>query len=116
MVKVLFLWLRLQDKGQVDMMAGFCDIPTDTETPGCPVRVTVAIIIGAHVVVAVLDGQDIGPAVGLDVTGEKTYWIWMPLFIIRDRGALPPPLRFVVAPHFQSGSCHLHACSRRGER
>ena len=116
MVNALLLWLHLQDKRQVDVMASFCDIPIDTDTPGCPMRVTIIVVIGTHVVVAVLDGQDIGSTVGLDVGGEKIDLAETPLSIVRDRGALPPPLRFVVAPHFQSGSYHLPACSRRGER
>ena len=106
-VNAPLLWIRLQDKRQVDVVASLCDIPTDTDTAGCPVRVTIA-IIGTHVVVAVLDGQDVSSPVGLDVGGEKFNLTDTPLPIVRDRGALPPPLRFVVAPHLQDGLCHLH--------
>ena len=115
MVSVLSLWQYLQDRRQIDRRARSCGSPRDTETAGCPMRVTIAVIIGTHVVVAVLDGQDVGSPVGLDVAREKINWLWRPLFIIRDRGALPPPLRFVVAPHLQDDSCHLHARFRRGE-
>jgi hypothetical protein len=112
----LSLWLSLQDKRQVDGVARcVCDIPIYTETPGCPMRVTIFIIIGTHVVVAVLDGQDVGSTTGLDMGGEKINLTDIPLAIVRDRGALPPPLRFVVAPHLQEGSCHPHTCSRGGE-
>ena len=115
MISAVSLWPHLQDRRQIDGMARFCDIPTDTEMAGCPMRVTIAIIVGTHVVVAVLDGQDVSSPVGLNMGREKVNLTDSPLPIVRDRGALPPPLRFVVAPHLQDGSCHLHARFRRGE-
>ena len=105
-VNALFLWLHLQDKRQVDVIPKFAwGSPGDTETAGCPLRVTIG---RANVVVAVLDAQDIGSTVGFDMAGEKINLTDISLLIIRDRGALPPPFRFVVAPHLQDGLCHLH--------
>ena len=93
-------------------MAEFAwESPGDTETAGCPLRVVVA----RNVIVAVLDGQDVGSTVGSDQVGEKINLADVSLLIIRDRVALPPPFRFVVAPHFQRGLCHQHAFFRRGE-
>ena len=106
------LWMRLQDKRQVDVMAEFAwESPGDTETIGRPLRV----VIERNVIVAVLDGQDVGSTIGFDVAGEKINRADISLLIIRDRGALPPPFRFVVAPHLQDGLCHPHARFRRGE-
>ena len=116
MVKALFLWPHLPERRQIDRKARSCGSPRDTETAGCPLGVTIIMVIVTHVVVAVLDGQDIGSTVGPDMVGVKVEsGDARPLPIIRDRGALPPPLRFVVAPHLQDGSCHPHARSRRRE-
>jgi hypothetical protein len=62
-------------------------------------RVAVLIIIMPQVVVAILDGQDVGSPVGFNMGREKVNLTDSPFPIVRDRGALPPPLRFVVAPH-----------------
>ena len=105
-VNALFLWMHLQDNRQVDVIADFAWVsPGDTETTGCSLRVTIR---RANVVVAVLDAQDIGTTIGFDMAGEKINLTDISLLIIRDRGALPPPFRFVVAPHLQDGLCHLH--------
>ena len=102
----LFSLMHLEDKRQVDVMAKFAwESPGDTETTGYPLRVTIR---RTNVVVAVLDAQDIGSTIGLYMTGEKTDLTDMSLLIVRDRGALPPPFRFVVAPHVQDGLRHLH--------
>jgi len=93
-VKDLGLWIPLQDKRQVDLIARAWDSPGDTETAGCPLRVVVG-----NAIIAVLDGQDIGSTIASNMAGEKINPTDVPLLIIRDRGALPPPLRFVITPH-----------------
>jgi hypothetical protein len=111
-VNDLILWIPLQDKRQVDLIARFAgDSPGDTETAGCPLRVVVR-----STIVAVLDGQDIDSTMGLDKAGEKISLTDVPFPIIRYRGALPPPLRFVITPHLQDGLDHLHTWMGRGER
>ena len=108
----LSLWMRLQDKRQVDVMAELAwESPGDTELASCSLRV----VIERNVIVAVLDGQDVGSTVGFDVAGEKICRTDISLLIIRNRCALPPPFRFVVAPHLQDGLCHPPARFRRGE-
>jgi hypothetical protein len=87
--------MHLEDKRQVDVIASAWDSPGDTETAGCTLRV----VITGNAIVAVLDGQDIDSTVGSDQFGEKVNLIDGPLPIVRDRGAPPPPLRFVIAPH-----------------
>jgi len=94
-VNALFLWMRPQDKRQVDVMAELAwESPGDTEMAGCPLRV-----VERSAIVAVLDGKDIDSTMGLDKAGEKINLTDVPFPIIRDRNAPPPPLRFVVAPH-----------------
>ena len=115
MISAVSLWPHLQDRRRIDGKVRCCRSPRDTELAGCPVRVTITIIFVTHAVVAILDGQDVSSPVGLNMGGEKVNLTYLPLPIVRDRGALPPPLRFVVAPHLQDGSCHLHARFRRGE-
>jgi hypothetical protein len=65
----LSLWMHLGDKGQVDLMVEFAyESPGDTEIASCPLRV-----VGERsVIVAVLDGQDIGSTMGFDMAGEKS--------------------------------------------
>ena len=73
--------MRLQDKRQVDVMAEFAwESPGDTETIGRPLR----IVIERNVIVAVLDGQDVGSTIGFDVAREKIYRADISLLIIRD--------------------------------
>ena len=106
-INVLFLWMTLQDNRQVDAIVEIpWESPGDTETTGCSLRVVIG---STNVVVAVLDAQDIGSTVGFDMAGEKINVADVSLLIVRDRGALPPPFRFVVAPHLQDGLYHLHA-------
>jgi hypothetical protein len=73
------------------------------------------VVVRRNVVVAVLDGQDVGSTVRPDMAGKKVYLADVSLLIIRDRDALPPPFRFVVTPHLQDGSRHPHTCFRGGE-
>jgi len=106
------LWMPLQDKRQVDLIARYArDSPGDTEITGCSLRVVVR-----SAIVAVLDGQDIGSTVGADMAGEKINLTDVRFPIMRDRVTLPPPLRFVIAPHLQDSLGHLHIWMGRGER
>ena len=62
------LWILLQDKRQIDVIARIAyGSPSNAEIAGCALRVAVG---RANVIVAVLDGQDVGTAVASDVVGE----------------------------------------------
>jgi len=88
------------------------DSPGNTEIAGCTLRV----VIARNAIVAVLESQDIDSTIGPNQVGEKINLTYIPFLIIRDRGAPPPPLCFVIAPHLQDSLGHLHTRMGRGER
>jgi hypothetical protein len=102
----------LQDKRQVDLIVKCAgESPGDTEIASCTLR----IVIARNAIVAVLKGQDVDPTFGSNQVGEKINRPDIPFLIIRDRGAPPPPLCLVIAPHLQDGPRHLHIRIGRGE-
>ena len=105
--------LLLQDKRQIDPMARWnWDSPSNTERASRTLRV----VIAGNVIVAVLEGQDIYSTVRFYQVGVKIDPTDIPFLIVRDRGAPPPPLRLVIAPHLQDSLGHLHTRIGRRKR